>query len=161
MSTPGTLASSIGAIVSLVTALGIGSAVGTFFGAFFQSRFEHQKHLNEQEHELKRRRYQCILILMLAKLDPKTGLRHVHEHRPDLRDLDDLDTEIRTELFNAVLFASDDVVSSMAEFIRKPEYRSYVSTAAAMRRDLWNKKTSIDETALKVVSEEMFTAAQS
>jgi hypothetical protein len=160
MSAPGTLASSVGAIVSLVTALGVGSAVGTFFGAFFQSRFEHRKHLNEQEHELKRRRYLCILILMLAKLDPKTGLRHLHDHRPDLQDLDDLDAEIRTELFNAVLFASDEVVSSMAEFIRKPEYRSYVSTAAAMRRDLWNKKTSINETALKVVSEEMFTAAQ-
>lgn len=155
MNTPGTLASSIGAIVSLVTALGVGSAVGAFFGAFFQSRFEHRKHLNEQEHELKRRRYLCILILMLAKLDPKTGLRHVHEHRPDLQDLDDLDTEIRTELFNAVLFASDDVVSSMADFIRKPEYGSYVSTAAAMRRDLWSKKTSIDETALKVVSEDL------
>ena len=139
----------------MVTALGIGSAVGTFFGAFFQSRFEHQKHLNEREHELKHRRYLCIMNLMLAKLDPKTGLQHILEHRSDLKNLEDLDREIHTELFAAVLFASDDVVSSMAEFIRKPEYRSYVSTAAAMRRDLWNKKTSINETALKVVSEEM------
>jgi hypothetical protein len=87
-------------------------------------------------------------------------LRHIHDHRPDLQDLDDLDTEIRTELFNAVLFASDEVVSSMAQFIRKPEYSSYVNTAAAMRRDLWNKKTSIDATALKVAGGEMLLEKQ-
>ena len=145
----------LGSIVSLIIALGFGSAVGTFLGAFFQSRFEQRKHLNEQEHELKRRRYLCILILMLAKLDPGTGLRHIHEHRPDLQSFDDLDAEIRTELFNTVLFASDEVVSAMAEFIRKPDYSSYINTAAAMRRDLWDKKTSINETALKVANIEV------
>ena len=75
-----------------------------------------------------------------------------NEHRPDLKSLDDLDREIHTELFNAVLFASDDVITSMSKFIHRPDYSSYVSTATAMRRDLWNKKTSIDEAALNVAS---------
>jgi hypothetical protein len=56
-------------IVSLITALGLGGLIG----AFFQSRFEHRKHLNEQEHELKRKRYLNILVLMLTKLDPDWG----------------------------------------------------------------------------------------
>jgi hypothetical protein len=46
-------------VVSLLTAVGIGSILG----AYFQSRFEHQKQVKEQEHELKQRRYGCILIL--------------------------------------------------------------------------------------------------
>lgn len=136
-------------IVSLITALGLGGLIG----AFFQSRFEHRKHLNEQEHGLKHKRYLCILILMLTKLDPDSGMRHMREHRPDLKDLNDLDSEIRMELLNAVLFASDDVVSAMAQFIERPGYSSYVKTVAAMRRDLWHKKTAIDETALKVIAE--------
>jgi hypothetical protein len=136
-------------IVSLFAALGIGSLIG----ALFQARLERQKHLDQQEHELKRTRYLCILILMLAKLDPDSGMRQVRERRPDLRDLKDLDAEIRTELLNAVLFASDEVITAMAAFIGNPSYQAYVKTAAAMRRDLWNKKTAIDETALKVVAE--------
>ncbi|HLJ28775.1 MAG TPA: hypothetical protein VKY85_18850 [Candidatus Angelobacter sp.] len=135
-------------IVSLITTLGFGGLIG----AFFQSRFEHRKHLNEQEHGLKHKRYLCILILMLTKLDPDAGMRHLKEHRPDLKDLNDLDAEIRMELLNAVLFASDGVISAMAQFIGQPSYSSYVKTAAAMRRDLWHKKTAIDETALKVVA---------
>lgn len=135
-------------IVSLVTTLGLGGLIG----AFFQSRFEHRKHLNEQEHELKHKRYLCILILMLTKLDPDSGMRHMREHRTDLKDLNDLDAEIRMELLNAVLFASDNVISAMAGFIERPGYPSYIKTAAAMRGDLWHKKTAIDETALKVIA---------
>jgi hypothetical protein len=131
-------------VTSLILALGFGSILG----AFFQSRFEHQKHLNEQEHELKSRRYMCILILMLTKLEPKTGIPHMALLRPDLRDLDDLDAEIRIELFNAMLFASDDVITAMVEFITSAGFPAYIRTVTAMRRDLWNKKTSIDEAAL-------------
>ena len=110
--------------ISLITALGVGSLLG----AFFQSRFEQQKHLNEQEHELKSRRYLCILILMLSKLEPKTGVPHLALHRPDLKGLDDLDAEIRMELFNAMLFASDDVIAAMAEFIASAGYPAYIDS---------------------------------
>lgn len=136
-------------VVPWITALGVGGLIG----AFFQSRFEHQKHVNQQEHELKRKRYLCILILMLSKLEPKTGMPHLNEHRPDLRDIDDLDAELRLELFNAVLYASDDVIAAMADFVASAGYPSYIKTATAMRRDLWNKKTAIDETALTRVME--------
>jgi hypothetical protein len=131
-------------VVALIAALGAGSVVG----AFVQSRLDRQKHLNEQEHDLKSKRYLCILILMLSKLEPKTSVPHLALHRPDLKNLDDLDAELRMELFNAVLFASDDVMTAMAEFVSTGGYPAYIRTAAAMRRDLWNKKTSIDEAVL-------------
>lgn len=136
-------------VVSLITALGLGSLVG----AFFQSRFEHRKLLDQQEHELKRKRYLCTLILLLAKLDPKTQ-PHLFEVRPDLKGSTDLDKELRLELFNSVLFASDDVITAMAQFVATPSYPAYIQTAVAMRKDLWNKKTAIDESALtRVIAE--------
>ena len=136
--------------ISLLTAIGIGSILG----AFFQSRFEHQKQIREQEHELKHRRYGAILILMLTKLDPKTGLPHTRAFRPDLKDLSDVDKEIETELLNGVLFASDGVIRAMAEFIRNPGYLAYIRTAVAMRKDLWGRKTSVDEQVLSVITGE-------
>jgi len=142
-------------VISLIAALGVAGLVG----AFFQSRFEQQKRLRQQEHELKRPRYLCIPILMLTKLDPAAGMRQVREHRPDLRDLDDVDAEIRTELLNAVLFASDDVIKAIAEFVRTPGYPSYIKSATAMRKDLWNKRTAVDEATLQVVNDGRALAA--
>ena len=139
----------LGTLVSLITALGAGSVVG----ALVQSRLERQKHLNEQEHDLKRRRYLCTLILMLSKLEPKTGVPHLALHRPDLQGLDDLDAEIRLELFNAMLFGSDDVIAAMADFVASAGYPAYIRTVTAMRRDLWNKKTAINEAALSRATE--------
>lgn len=49
------------------------------------------------------------------------------------------------DVTETVLFASDEVVKSMAKFIRNPSYSAYVRTATAMRKDLWGKKTAIDE----------------
>ncbi|MFZ1935757.1 MAG: hypothetical protein WBL72_21540 [Thermoguttaceae bacterium] len=136
-------------IVSLLTAIGIAGILG----AYFQSRFERKKQVQKQEHELKRRRYSCILILMLTKLDPKRGLPHTHEIRPDLRDLTDVEKEIEMELLNGVLYASDNVIQSMGEFVRKPDYPSYIRTAIAMRKDLWGKRTSLDESILDTIKQ--------
>jgi len=133
-------------VISLLTALGLAGILG----AFFQSRFERQKQVQEQEHELKRRRYGAILILMLTKLDPKSGLPHVHEIRPDLKNIGDVEKEIEMELLNGFLFASDDVLKSMADFIRGPNHTTYVKTAVSMRRDLWGRKTSVDEQVVTI-----------
>jgi hypothetical protein len=133
-------------VVSILTALGIGGVLG----AFFQHRFEHQKQIRGQEHDLKQRRYSCILILMLTQLDPD-ALRHTHERRPDLRDMADVEKELRTEMLNSILFANDDVVRSMATFIDQPTYESYVKVAASMRKDLWGRATAVGEKVLYAV----------
>lgn len=140
------LIATVSVVVSICTALGVGGLLG----AFFQHRFEHQKQIRGQEHELKQRRYSCILILMLTQLDPE-ALRHTHEHRPDLRDMKDVQKELRTEMLNSILFANDDVVRSMAAFIEHPTYELYVRVAAAMRKDLWGRATAVGENVLNVM----------
>ena len=87
---------------------------------------------------------------MLTKLDPKSGLPHVHEIRPDLKNIGDVEKEIEMELLNGFLFASDDVLKSMADFIRGPNHTTYVKTAVSMRRDLWGRKTSVDEQVVTI-----------
>jgi len=56
---------SLEVIIALCAALGLGG----IFGAYFQSRFQHQKEVKEDIHQLKRLRYGSILIQMLTILD--------------------------------------------------------------------------------------------
>lgn len=121
-------------IISLVTTFGIGGILG----AYFKSHFERKK-------ELKKTRYEAILMLMLAKLDPKDGLEKVKAFRSDLKSVTDLDKEIKTEYYNAIIFAGDNVLEAMASFIKAPTFKSYIITAKAIRKDLWKKKTRISD----------------
>lgn len=119
--------------------------IGTVVGAYFQSIFQHRQSLRKDVHELKRSRYGAILIEMLALLDPEDGLNKLKDIRPDLKTVTDLRRELRVEMLNAVLFASDAVISALSRFNATPTYASYLEVVAAMRRDLWGKATKITE----------------
>jgi len=136
---------SVQLIIALLTALGIGGTVG----AYFQSRFQHQKEIKEDIHQLKRKRYGAILIQMLTVINPERGLSKAQIFRPDLTNIEDFKEELRTEMLHSVLFASDEVIMAMAEFIQNPNHAAYIKTASVMRKDLWNKKTKIGEEVLK------------
>ncbi len=131
-------------IISTIAALGIGGILG----GYVRSWSEHRREIKEHEHQLKQTRYGCILILMLTQLNPEEGLIKAKQFRQDLKNADDVKKEIETELLNAVVFAGDEVISSLSEFIRNPDYSAFVRVAIAMRRDLWGKKTKVNETLL-------------
>jgi len=65
--------------------------------------------------------------------------------RPDLKTIANIDDELSTELLNGFVYASDAVLSSLAEFIRNPNRQSFVQASVEMRKDLWGKKTSTEE----------------
>lgn len=132
--------------LSLLTASGFGG----IFGAYFQSRFQRQKDVQEDIHKLKRQRYGAILIQMLTIIEPQRGLSKAQQFRPDLKDIADFKEEVKTEMLHSVLFASDDVIKTMAGFLQNPCYSSYIKTTVAMRKDLWGKKTKINESMLNV-----------
>jgi|SRR3972149_7163748 len=132
-------------ILSLLAAIGFGGIVG----AYFQSRFQHQKEIQEDIHKLKRQRYGAILIQMLTILDSKHGLSKAQQFRPDLENVEDFKQEVKIEMLNSVLFANDEVIKTMAAFGNNPVYPAYIKTALAMRKDVWNKKTKIREDVLK------------
>ncbi len=136
----------LGIIISLFTALGLGGILG----AYFQSRFQHQKEIKTDIHEMKCQRYGAILIQMLTILDPAHGLLKAQKFRPDLKNVEDFKEEVKIEVLNGVLFASDEVIKAMVEFIRNPNYTSYIKTVVSMRKDLWGKRTKIDENTLEI-----------
>jgi len=131
-------------IISLLALL-----VGGILGAYFQSRFQHQKEVKEDIHQLKRQRYGAILIQMLTILNPEQSLSKSQQFRPDLKDVEAFKEEVKYEMWNSVLFADDTVIKAMAEFVKSPSNASYIKTASAMRKDLWGKHTKIGEDILK------------
>jgi len=137
-------------ILSGITALS--AIMGGIFGAYFQSRFQHNKEVEEDIHQLKRKRYGSILILMLTILDPERGLPKAQQFRNDLKNIEDFKEEVKTEMLHSVLFANDAVIKAMAEFVKNMDYVSYIKTVSAMRKDLWGKDTEIGENILKEFS---------
>lgn len=117
--------------------------IGTVVGAYFQSLFQHRQSLKKDVHDLKRARYGSTLIQMLTLLDPEGSLGKLRERRPDLASVEDLRQELRVEMLNALLFASDRVVSALSRFNTDPTYGSYLEVVAAMRKDLWKRATSL------------------
>jgi len=132
-------------IIALLTAIGLGG----IFGAYFQSRFQHQKEVEEDIHQLKRKRYGSILIQMLTILDPERGIAKAQQFRDDLKNVEDFKEEVKTEMLHSILFANDEVIRAMAEFVKNLDYASYLKTVSAMRKDLWGKNTVIGEDILK------------
>ncbi|HEY7546270.1 MAG TPA: hypothetical protein VID27_15375, partial [Blastocatellia bacterium] len=135
-------------VLSIVTALGIGSMLG----AYFQTRFQQRTQVRQQEHDLKRQRYLCILMLMITKLDPDVGLPKIRAIRPDLKASSDIDEELATEVLNGFIYASDEVLKTLAQFIHRPDYDSFIHAAVAMRKDLWGKKTAINNEIVEIMA---------
>lgn len=138
----------VGIVVSVIATLGVGGIAGAFVQAFLQQR----RYVRTREQNFKQTRYLAILILMLTQLDPETGLEKTKQFRHDLNNVDDVKKEIETEFLHSFVFAGDDVIYSLSEFIKNPNRSSFIKVAVAMRRDLWGKKTRVTENVLEIFS---------
>lgn len=138
-------------LIQLLAALGIGGILGGFTGAYFQSKFQHQAKIKEWEHELKKKRYLCINILLLAKIDTSKDLKLLSNNRPDITSEAELDKEIQAEFLNSMMFANNEVVNKFAKFISDPDHVNYTSIVEAMRKDLWGDKNTLQLTWDSVV----------
>jgi len=83
------------------------------------------------------------MIQMWASINPDTELEHLQKFRPDITSKDMLFRELELELYNGVLYASDDVLRSLRSFISKRDYQFYLNVSLAMRKDLYRKKSKI------------------
>jgi hypothetical protein len=50
----------------------------------------------------------------------------LNRHRPDINTIEDLMHEIRTELYNMILFASEEVLMTMQEFTKYPSQDGFL-----------------------------------
>lgn len=122
-------------VLGFVASAGIISACLTYV-------FDKRQKIAFREQEYKEMRYKAIVLQMKCLLIP-SDLKYLQLHRPDLKNMDDVKNEVETEWYNCLLFASDDVIQSLKEFIKNPNNLTYAKTVFAMRKDCWNKKTSL------------------
>ena len=125
-------------ILTIFGVVGIGGIIATSLTYVYEKR----KQIKFSLQVMKEKRYKAIVLKMQIVVEPK-NIKHVLTPKPDLKNIEDWKNEVRVEWFNLLLFASDDVIKALKEFILKPDNISYARTVLAMRKDLWNKKTSL------------------
>jgi hypothetical protein len=118
------------------------SIVGGILVAFCNYIWEKQKERAKKENELKERRYLCTILLMSALLDP-TELDQLKKLRPDIKNLDDLKRELKTEWVHSWIFADDQTILSLKEFLNRPNEKTFTNTVLSMRKELWNKSSKL------------------
>jgi hypothetical protein len=118
----------------VLSSLGLGGVIGVFAKSFFDKKY----HRFAQVFEFKQSRYKALSILMWVAMNPtKYELEQLKRHRPDIQNFKNLDRELEMEYHNAMLFASDQVLSAMRSFIDSKSTRNWSSVAKAMRKDLY------------------------
>lgn len=138
--------------IKLLISLGTAAGFGGVIGSYFQMKFGRQAKQSDHQHELKQKRYLCILMLMLAKIDDEKSLGKLTQFRPDLRSIEDLDNELQTELLNAVVYSSDSVLKNLSSFISTPNKESFYEVASAIRTDLWGKNSQLSGELKSILS---------
>jgi hypothetical protein len=102
-------------IIAILGIVGIGGIIATSLTYVYEKR----KQIKFREQEYKEMRCKAMVPSMkvILKLD---DLKYMQLHRPDLQSMEDVKNEVETECYNSLLFASDDVVKSLKEFILTP-----------------------------------------
>ena len=125
-------------IIAVLGVVGIGGVIATSLTYIFEKR----KQIKFSEQEEKEKRYKAMVLHMKCLLKPD-DLKYMKLQRPDLENMADVKNEVETGWYNFLLFASDDVIRALKKFVQKPDDLTYAETVIAMRKDLWNKKTSL------------------
>ena len=125
-------------LVSVFGAVGIGSIVAAAATDYWQRKKEVLANL--QEH--KEIRYKAIMLHMYAYLLPGE-LKNLQKVRPDLKNLGDLKSELKTHLVNCWLYAGDTTILALKRFLITPNDYTFATTILAMRRELWNQKSKL------------------
>jgi hypothetical protein len=117
-------------IISIFGLFGIGGIIASYFTYIWEKRKERES----KETELKECRYKCTLLLMYAFFNP-AELEKIKKIRPDINNFDDLRRELQTEWVNSWIFAGDDTILSLKEFLDKPNEQSFAKTILSMRKE--------------------------
>jgi hypothetical protein len=126
-------------IVAILGLLGIGGLISGYFTLLWQRRSVDLA----KKQEYKETRYKCITMLMHGRLDFERSRCELLKYGYSIHTTEDLTALLRAEHINAFLFASDDFIRSLGEFIQTPSEANLVQTALCIRKDLWGVKTRL------------------
>lgn len=104
---------------------------------------------SQTQHDFKNVRYKAIILLANALLDFEKHLPELKKHGRDFISKEQLVEELKIERNNMILFASDQAIKTLSEFVSEPSENNYYEFAIAMRKDLYGLKTKIRPSNLK------------
>lgn len=121
-------------VAVVLTSLGVGSLLGVFGKAVLDKR----QLKFSKAFEFKEKRYQALMILMWVAMNPNEHeFTQLQSRRPDLQDAEALGRELELEYHNAMLFASDKVLDSLAAFMSGKSQENWRVVTRAMKKDLY------------------------
>ena len=139
-------------IISVLGLLGLGGIVGSYF----QYRLNQLKETDLKLQELNENKYRSILIYMRCALHPEhhnqfttndpVFQKLTAKHKVKKYSL----LHVREFYYNSLLYASDEVLIKLKQFIETPTETNFMQTALAMRKDLWKKRTNIAVSMLSI-----------
>ncbi|GBF22925.1 hypothetical protein tpqmel_0329 [Candidatus Gastranaerophilus sp. (ex Termes propinquus)] len=77
---------------------------------------------------------------MEAALNFDKSLKKLKTHRHDINSKEDLIDELNVEWKNMFVFASDEVILNVRNFLTKPSDETFFKASLAIRKDLWGLK---------------------
>jgi len=127
--------------IAVLGLLGIGGLVSGYCTLMWQRR---NAELAEKQ-KYKESRYKCIILLMHGCLDFDRSCGELQKHGYAIQSIDDLIALLRAEQINAFLYASDDFIRSLGDFLRDHNDTNLVKTALTIRKDLWGVKSRLSQ----------------
>ncbi len=124
--------------LSALGLLGVGSVLGTWLRIIWERR----NSALLQKQEFKETRFKCVIMLMYTALDFEKRAPGLVQFGRNFGSRADVIDELQAEWHNAILFASEEALTTIHAFIRQPSVASFKKAALAMRKDLWGGKAS-------------------
>lgn len=135
-------------IISILGLIGFGSLLKSGFDFLMANK----KSKQDSKHQFKEIRYKAIILLCYSLVFYENDKSTLIKHRPELNSIASLKNEIYTEFINMSLFASDNVILEMKNFIKYPNLKTLNNLAISMRKDLYGMKTKINGNFFEIES---------
>lgn len=120
-------------------------SIGALLLDWLRFRLDKRKLENTKRHEYKEVRYKAVMMLMVSALDFEKNKAMLHIHgRTTLNTLEDLMEELDIEWKNMILYANDEVLKTMGQFVREPTLNNFWKTTLEMRKDLYGINTKLE-----------------
>jgi hypothetical protein len=126
-------------ILSTLGLIGLGGLLKSIIDFVMASR----KARLDSKHAFKEVRYKTIILLCFALVNYDKEKTTLVINRPDINSMERLKNELHAEFINMLLFASDDVILSVKQFLQNPSRDSLNNVALSMRKDLYGIRTSL------------------
>jgi len=132
-------------ILSILGLLGIGGIIGSYIQYILNQKGD----ITKEVRILNENKYRSTLVFMRCILDP-TALNQFGFSNKDEINLNKIKdntekiivyakSKLKEYYYNSFLYASDDVINEINNFIKTPDEDNFIKTANAMRKDLWKK----------------------